>query len=379
MTTESRSPEDIERDIERERAGLTSALDDLQQKFSVESIANQVTSQFREHGGDIGRSVSDAVKRNPLALALTGVGLAWLIMGNKSGERDQLGDGRSRYNDDGYRDYEGPSGLAGGRSPRSSHTQGSGMGPNPGNAFDPHHTDRAANAQGIPAWARTNDDQDQGRNRVAASPSEGSQFKETARGAADKAREAASSVTNRAQDLASSASDQATAWKEQLAEGTESFSEGARNRVIAARESAVRARAAAASYARQGHARAMDLFEEQPLVAGALALAIGAAVGAALPRSRMEDGYIGEHSDRLIDEAERIFEEEKQKLVKVAKAASDEAKTVASETKKSADDAAPGETAGQTVVDEAKSSGKRIADAAEAEAKKQDVGNVKKP
>ena len=85
MTSDTRSPEEIEREIERERAGLSSTLDDLQNRFSVETIARQFTDQFREHGGDIGRSVSDAVKRNPVALALTGVGLAWLMMGDKSG------------------------------------------------------------------------------------------------------------------------------------------------------------------------------------------------------------------------------------------------------------------------------------------------------
>ena len=72
MTNDSRSPAEIEREIERERAGLAHTLDDLQNKFSVETMARQVTDQFREHGGDIGRSVTDAVKRNPVALALTG-------------------------------------------------------------------------------------------------------------------------------------------------------------------------------------------------------------------------------------------------------------------------------------------------------------------
>lgn len=50
MTSNNRSPEEIEREIERERAGLTSTLDDLQDKFSVETIARQFSDQFREHG-----------------------------------------------------------------------------------------------------------------------------------------------------------------------------------------------------------------------------------------------------------------------------------------------------------------------------------------
>ena len=89
MTSNNRSPEEIEREIKRERAGLTSTLDDLQDKFSVETIARQFSDQFREHGGDIGRSVTDAVKRNPIALALPGVGLAWLMAGDKMPGRDR--------------------------------------------------------------------------------------------------------------------------------------------------------------------------------------------------------------------------------------------------------------------------------------------------
>lgn len=148
--------------------------------------------------------------------------------------------------------------------------------------------------------------------------------------------------------------------------------------MIAARKAAVQARDAAASYTRQGRERATDIFEEQPLIAGALALALGAALGAALPRTRVEDQYLGDQSDHLMEEAERIFEEEKQKLGRVAKAATAEAKSVVSEAKENADDAAPAETAAQAVADKAKSAGRRVVDAAETEAKRQNLGDVKK-
>ncbi|WP_298447477.1 DUF3618 domain-containing protein [uncultured Marinobacter sp.] len=345
MTNESRSPEEIEREIERERAGLTGALDDLQNKFSIESIARQVSDQFREHGGDIGRSVSEAVKSNPVALALTGVGLAWLIMGDRSGGRDRYDHNRSYGRPDFNYNDEGP-----GIRTRRSNVDSS--------------------ASGNLSGARSNA---VGEARSARSPVT-DKAKGAARAVSDKAQSAADSAHN----LASSATDRAATWREQLTEGTENFTEEARNRVIAARESAIDARDAAASYARQGRERAVDMFEEQPLVAGALAVAVGAALGAALPRSRMEDQYLGEHSDKLFDDAERIFEEEKQKLGRVAKAATDEAKKAVSESREKADDAAPADTAGQAVADEAKSYGKRIVDAAESEAEKQNVGDIKK-
>lgn len=391
MTNDTRSPEEIERDIERERAGLTDTLDDLQDKFSVETIARQVTDQFREHGGDIGRSVSDAVKRNPVALALTGVGLAWLMMGDKSGGRSSYDrrDDRDRYDDDRrYGRYDrqsssdsdgsGDAGryAAGAGTPSRTGSTGSRrtLGPQPGNRSKPYYAGRYAQPENTPSWAKTNhDDQDGIGKRLGDTASDaGSTVAGAAQDAASAASDAGKSVADGARNLASSASDKATAVRDRLAQGTENLSEEARNRVIAARENAIEARDAATSYAHQGRERVVDLFEEQPLIAGALAVALGAALGAALPRSRKEDEHLGEQSDHLMEEAERIFAEEKQKLGKVATAATDEANKALEEAKGDAEGIA------EAAVDKATKSGERIADAAKSEAKKQNVGTVKR-
>lgn len=409
MTSDTRSPEEIEREIERERAGLSNTLDDLQDRFSVETLARQFTDQFREHGGDIGRSVSDAVKRNPVALALTGVGLAWLMMGDRTGgQRHHTSVRRVRHVDYGHQhdddridmDYDGRMSSSRGydASNPTSHRARS-LGPQPGNPNKPYYSGRNNDYQNTPSWARVDHDDDHegmGSKLRGAASGAGSSISGAASATADTARNAGSAVAGTAKGAASSvsqtgksiaegargmandASERAAAWRARLSEGTEHLTEEARNRVVAARERAVEARRAAASYTRQGRDRAVDIFEEQPLIAGALAVALGAALGAALPRSRMEDEYLGEHSDHLMHEAERIFDEEKAKLGKVAQAAKDEAAKIAREAKQNADDAAPADTAAQAVMDKAKSSGKRIADAAEAEAKKQNVGDTKK-
>ena len=82
MTNDTRSPEQIEREIERDRQALSQNLDGIQQKFSFDTIAGQIGEQFREHGGDISRAMSNSIKENPMAVALTGVGLAWMIFGS---------------------------------------------------------------------------------------------------------------------------------------------------------------------------------------------------------------------------------------------------------------------------------------------------------
>lgn len=394
MTNETRSPEEIEREIERERAGLTDTLDDLQGRFSVETIARQVSDQFREHGGDIGRSVSDAVKSNPVALALTGVGIAWLMMGNKSNDRDRYDRTRSYRRSD-YDDGRAANTGLPNRPFGSSQSPASTLGPQPGNPAGSSSSDYrdGHNSRDLPSWARDDHDEDPdgivSRIRGATSDAQesvagaasaagknareaGSTVADSVKGAAGAVSDTGKSVAEGAQNLASAASDRAAALRERIAQGTENLSEEARNRVIAARESALKARDAAASYTRHGRDRAVDIFEEQPLIAGALAVAVGAALGAALPRSRMEDQYFGEQSDQLMEEAERVFEEEKRKLGKVVHAATDEAKKVVSEARNDADDVAA------TAVEKAKSAGKRVADAAEAEADKQDIGTVGK-
>jgi hypothetical protein len=46
-----------------------------------------------------------------------------------------------------------------------------------------------------------------------------------------------------------------------------------------------------------------SLFDQQPLIAGALAFAAGAALGASLPHTAQEDQLIGEQADKVLNKA----------------------------------------------------------------------------
>ncbi|KIN65855.1 hypothetical protein Z945_902 [Sulfitobacter noctilucae] len=429
MTNEHRSSEEIEREIERERAGLTNTLDELQNRFSVDTVVRQVSEQFRANGGDIARSVSRSVKENPVALALTGVGLAWMIFG--SGSREDRRGSRVDYSDD-YRrtartqarsmrdreDYGTASTDYAGSRHHTGYSDDTGF--RRANPRDPYYDGPYA-SDDLPSWARSTDshssDNGQGvgerlsdaagnvSDKASAAASSvaqkandlGSSARNTASDFGDDAREkagnlgsaaranaaaagaaisdSANAIGSKARDVGSAAADRAAAMRARLAEGTENLSEEARLRVIAAREKAIEARDAAIAQARRSSARASDMFEDQPLVAGALAIAVGAAIGAALPRTRIEDEYLGEQSDNLMQEAERVFAEEKQKLGKVVDAAKDEAQTIADEVKSDAKDAAgEAKSVAGAVADKAKSSAQRVVDTAKSEADKQGVG-----
>ena len=328
--TDHRSPEEIERQLEKERAGLAEDLDDLREKFSVDTMVRQAADQIRAHSGDIGTAVSRAVKENPLAIAVTGVGLAWLIFGDKSSGRTMRDhdDHYDRYKDrrrDNYDPYAGQSSYyAGSRSssPAMGGTRRSG---------GMHNSD-------LPAWARSTDSTYHQNDDSHGSSS----VKERLSDASDAAR-------NKLHDTADSVQDRAKALRERLSHGTEQLSEEGRARVLAAREKAHHAREAAMTRINEGRDKAVDLFEEHPLIAGGLALAVGAALGAALPHTRFEDEHFGETSDELFHEAERIFAEEREKLGSAMKeTADDAADKVAQEVRNTAETATrTGTQAGQ--------------------------------
>lgn len=349
-----RTSEDIERGLEQDRAGLTDALDDLREKFSIDGVIRQAVDQVSEHGGDIGASVSRAVKDNPIALAVTGVGLAWLIFGDKAGAAQ-----RTNRGSDGDANMEQYRRATGGK--------------------------RAADkGDNIPNWLR-DDDEDHDGASIA------DRTRATLGSAGEHASNAADSVRSGVQQTATEAQDRVESLRDRLAEGTEQLSDEGRERVIAAREQVHHARQAAMDHARKGQERIYDMFDEQPLISGALALAVGAAIGAALPRTEFEDENFGAQSDELIREAEQALSEEREKIGAVASAAMDEARDIAKETRSSVEDAVeratpdsdqadPDESATKAMVskvkDSAQEAGERIANSAKTEADKQNLGKV---
>jgi uncharacterized protein YqfA (UPF0365 family) len=61
-----------------------------------------------------------------------------------------------------------------------------------------------------------------------------------------------------------------------------------------------------------------DLLQRQPLLLGAVGLAIGAGVGATLPTSQVEAEYLGEASAKLQAKARAIANEQTQRATNVA-------------------------------------------------------------
>ncbi len=383
--SDTRSTDEIERELERDREQLKHSVESLQDTFSPENIMRTVTSNFRAHGGDIGKSISTAARDNPLALALTGVGLGWLIFGQgPSADRieDRARDlsrrdpakgtraGRRDARDDAFIPPRGP--VPSGDGPAWFTDAGHGPTASQRARAGLHNAQSAASDKMSAAGDRVSD----AGARVGAA----------GRSASDSVRAAGASVSDGVSRGAGRVRDRSEAIARSLSEGTESLSESARERIIAARERAIEAREQAGRYASRGVDQAQDFFEEHPIVAGALAFAVGAAIAGALPRTRMEDEHFGEDSDRLYHEAEAIFAEEKAKALRVADAAMGEARKqgekarsdaedVARSVKDTADDKTQGSgSAADAVVDRAEDSVRRVAEAAKSKAEEEKLG-----
>lgn len=366
-----RSSAEIEREIEAERRELAGTVNELRDRISLESALHQVAGVVRDNGGDAARALGRQVRDNPVALALTGIGIAWLMMGPRQ-PLGSLARSRSSRDDQRGRGYgDSQSGYRGNRGWDDGQDWASGSG------FLPEAEDDG--------WPRY----DEARDRFAGEGRQdgGTSLRDRASaglhaaadrlsGAAGRAGDAAGSAGHRLSDGAHRAWDGAQSAAKGLREHTEhlranighgldGMSEAARERVTAAREAAIAARERAGSLARQAGDRAAGFYEEAPLVTGALMLAAGALLGSLLPRTQTEDRLMGAESDRLMAEAQRIYDEEKARLQEVG----EEIAETATEA---------GREIGETVSAALRSSGETAADAmreaGETAAKKMEQG-----
>ncbi|MEM7640902.1 MAG: DUF3618 domain-containing protein [Pseudomonadota bacterium] len=283
-----RTPADIEREIEAERAGLARSLDQLQAQFSPDAVMAAATGYLRDNGGDLAATIGRQIKANPMAAALTGIGLAWLMFG--STRRDEPAvpiqrDPRLAYDD---RDYASA----------------------PGTLTDPHR----------PGFDDRLDRASNDTEEYTMNASDGLEDAEISASPVDRAKMHASATRDRIMERSAD-------LKARFAEGTEHMSEAARLRVIRARHAAYDAQRSFEDAVDQYGAAGRRAYDDQPLVAGLIAFGIGAAIGAALPRTAREDEMLGAYRTRALEEADRIFAEESRKLRASAEAALDKSQT----------------------------------------------------
>lgn len=76
-----KGPDELEREVDEQRAHIAETLRALERKFSPGQIFDQVLGYTRTNGGDFSRNLMDTVKNNPVPMLLTATGLAWMMVG----------------------------------------------------------------------------------------------------------------------------------------------------------------------------------------------------------------------------------------------------------------------------------------------------------
>ena len=340
-----KSPAEIEREIEVERAELSRTLDSLSDRFSVDHVVGQVSGQVREHGGEIAANLARTVKQAPAAAVLTGIGLAWMMIASGRSEsyarepvRNQW---RSRRDADlrrydyepvGEGSYDSPSYLAS-DYPSQDREALDRPPPAPAYATTPSRPTATGFRRGEPSGSF--------KSRVAAANAA-----EAQRAASigpydddgfldrlgDQAEGLWGTITANVRGAWRRTYASAADMRARLMEGTDDMDDEGKDRVARARAMAYQAQARAEMMARRGRAQASNFFYDQPMVAGALAMAVGAVVGGLLPRTQREDQAFGAYRDQLFADAEAVFQEERHRAEAAAKAALGEAKEIARET-----------------------------------------------
>jgi hypothetical protein len=308
-----RSPQEIEREIELSRRNMSQTLDAIQERLSPGEIMDQVVEYFRSGRGDditrgagqfvsnLGRSIRD----NPIPVALIGTGIAWLIISGGR-RRPEPWEGRDRYDAEegleqdelqSYRYYRESAGLH----------------------------EAAAGGGRADAYAAT-----PGASGAATGgPDDGSSM-------TDRARAGARDIGERAAEWGAAARERtvgaAQATRERIAQAGETFSHAGERLSEAGERIGRRARRTYEdAWQRTGRGRrgVSYLWREQPLVFGAVGLAIGALLGAALPRSRYEDEWLGEAADevrhRAMEQGREELTKARRVMEKAAQAASEAA------------------------------------------------------
>lgn len=233
----------------------------------------------RETMSDAGSSMISTIRANPIPAAMVAVGLGWLAMslargGSRRSER--------RYELDAGYDYDGIGGYEPPRTRRMITEGRRAVG-------DAVHNvgERVANAG----------------HRVGETASNlGHRVGETANGMLESVEGAAHNASARIGELGSRATEGAAHLAHDARERATHLAAGARDTGLRV------ARGAERQYHR-AEETIEHSYEANPLAFGAVSLALGAAIGLALPHTQREDQWMGEHKDRLIRGAEGLAHE----------------------------------------------------------------------
>jgi len=285
----SQEATEIRSGIEKTRANLSETIDALQDKLDPTRIAEQVKEQIREKATEAYDTAKTAVKEATIGKAgkiVANVTEAFSDMTGRAGTA--VSDGSSsvvQY----IREHPVPFALLGiglGMLALNKRQSGGQSSYRPSSNAEPITYGGSSSSDVGTTQSSLGD-----RTRGLASG-----VADSARAAADRTTSAVSSATSSVRDAAGSAAD---ATRRQFHD--------------------------ASDQARQGARVATDTFnstlQDNPMVLGVAAVALGAVVGLSLPSTRIEGEYMGEARDKFVGQAKSVAQDAAQKVQRVTEQA----------------------------------------------------------
>ena len=327
---------ELQREIELQRSRVETTIDQIQEKLSPGQLVDELLAYTKGGGGEFVASLQRNVTANPLPVALLGVSLAWLMAKPAgSGTADQPDRTDRDWDDsinqrrgyaadssddfDEYEDY--PVTVITGTSLRRTGNTSDEL----GNSFS-----QFADDSGKTYKART----DSSGNRAGHFVDEtGKRFKGFTNATGERIEQF--------RDEAGNLLDEASGWASHTWQKAREKLHDARD-TMGSRAGSGKAKAAQAGEAMRGQMENLNQtiltqFRDQPLVGGALAFALGAALGSTLPHTEQEDALMGEAADavkgKVGETASELYDQGKEKAADLYAAAGEKAGEVYQQAK----------------------------------------------
>jgi hypothetical protein len=74
----------LEHETERARSNVTELLDELRLRVSPGEMVDQIVGYAGDGAGEMVRNLGSQLRNNPLPALLVGVGVAWLMLGDRT-------------------------------------------------------------------------------------------------------------------------------------------------------------------------------------------------------------------------------------------------------------------------------------------------------
>ncbi|MFP3546780.1 DUF3618 domain-containing protein [Rhizobium sp. SIMBA_035] len=272
-TLSEKSSADLQREIDEDRKRIETRIGAIQEKMSPGQLVDEVIAYAKSSGGGVYVSnLGEALKENPLPVALMGVSLAWLVAkqaGAPSSKASTGGEHYPLYPAQGVVRRVGPPEDVGGA--RYSHF-----------ADEAGHRFKALT-------------DDAGRRAGHFVDSNGGTY----RGFSDAAGRQITHISDEAGALLDNATGWASDTWKQITDTADDIARQASDATGNAARSASAVGASLHDQSARINAMIFRQFRDQPIVGGALAFAVGAAIGAAIPPTGAEDDVLGDIADKV--------------------------------------------------------------------------------